>query len=26
LTEVSRFLSDGKILDDFVEKWALSDE
>lgn len=26
LTEVSRFLSDGKILDDFVEKWALADE
>ena len=26
LTEVSRFLSDGKILDDFVEKWSLADE
>jgi DNA helicase II / ATP-dependent DNA helicase PcrA len=26
LTEVSRFLSDGKILDDFVEKWSLTDE
>jgi len=26
LTEVTRFLSDGKILDDFVEKWALADE
>lgn len=26
LTEVSRFLSVGKILDDFVEKWALAEE
>ena len=26
LTEVSRFLSEGDILDDYVEKWALSEK
>ncbi len=26
LTEVSRFLSEGRILDDYVEKWALAEK